>query len=213
MAFGTRSAPAEKKVTMKDLIAREVLKLKLVKKEEKVEKEKQAVYNIINQLDADECQLLEETLGDKIECWTLQEMQSRLFNEEIQTTLYNRFVTALLSKFEFEKGNIEEFLNDFILKIPREILNLSTRELLLQVKVVMCCSKKARSCFTENKMMTVGDLITTAKTLRLFNKKDEYDQNERGRRGVKCFNCNQDGHRKFECPRLEGEKAPETKAM
>lgn len=207
MAFGTRSAPAEKKVTMKDLIAREVLKLKLVKKEEKVEKEKQAVYNIINQLDADECQLLEETLGDKIECWTLQEMQSRLFNEEIQTTLYNRFVTALLSKFEFEKGNIEEFLNDFILKIPREFLNLSTRELLLQVKVVMCCSKKARSCFTENKMMTVGDLITTAKTLRLFNKKDEYDQNERGRRGVKCFNCNQDGHRKFECPRLEGGKS------
>uniref|UniRef100_A0AAF5DPI9 RNA-directed DNA polymerase n=1 Tax=Strongyloides stercoralis TaxID=6248 RepID=A0AAF5DPI9_STRER len=110
-------------------------------------------------------------------------------------------------KFEFEKGNIEEFLNDFILKIPREFLNLSTRELLLQVKVVMCCSKKARSCFTENKMMTVGDLITTAKTLRLFNKKDEYDQNERGRRGVKCFNCNQDGHRKFECPRLEGGKS------
>uniref|UniRef100_A0A0K0FX76 Peptidase A2 domain-containing protein n=1 Tax=Strongyloides venezuelensis TaxID=75913 RepID=A0A0K0FX76_STRVS len=70
----------------------------------------------------------------------------------------------------------------------------------LQVKIILCCSKKAKVGFIENKMLTTGKLITTAKTLKLFNGRED----EKG--SFRCFICKTEGHRKFECPGLEGEK-------
>uniref|UniRef100_A0A0N5B758 RNA-directed DNA polymerase n=2 Tax=Strongyloides papillosus TaxID=174720 RepID=A0A0N5B758_STREA len=200
MAFGTRSGNAERKSPMKDLIAREILKLKFTKEEEKKETERQAVMNIINQLDAEECELLEEIMGADVEEWTLENMQKKILHDEIQTTLYNRFVSALLSRYEWGREGIEDFLNEFILSVPKEFLKLSTRELLLQVKLILCCSKRAKVGFIENKMLTTGELITTAKTLKLFNGRED----EKG--SFRCFICKAEGHRKAECPRLEGEK-------